>query len=60
MSLYDEFISGIMDATGWNRIVAEEQWADYSRQLYDSERHEIERGGYSNGLAIGSEILSLV
>jgi hypothetical protein len=60
MSLFDEFISGIMDATGFHRMDADTQWASYSRQLSDSERHDIERGGYSNGLAMGSEILTLV
>jgi transposase len=60
MSLFDEFISGIMDATGFHRVQANEQWAAYSRQMSDTARSDIERGGHSNGLTMGSEILALV
>lgn len=53
----NEFMRGICDATGMSRFEADAQWAGHSRQMSDSARAAVERGGYAEGVEVGAEIL---
>lgn len=54
-----DFLKAFGETIGANEIVADEQWAAYSRQLSDKQREAVERGGAKAGKREGKDFLKL-
>jgi len=48
-----DFITGFAEKSGLSKNEAKQAWADWSRQMGDVERAEIERAGHAHGIIEG-------
>jgi len=56
---YSDFLDGFAMETELDRQEAENQWAGFSNQLSDSERREVEAGGWEAGITEGEKFTEM-